>query len=48
MASPEAIGRKNAVLCVETLDPMRNFALLYRIFVSKREPHLEERLKCPC
>ena len=34
-------GRENGSLCVETLDPMRNFALLYRIFyVSKRAGHI--------
>lgn len=36
------------MLPLETLDPVRNFALLYPIFVSKRESQLEERLKCPC
>lgn len=48
MAAHKRACRDKAVLCLETLDPIDNFALLYRIYVPKRELQLKERLKCPC
>ena len=48
-APTRAGGRENGTLCVETLDPMRNFCTYCKpnLCVETRSHDLEERLKCP-